>query len=309
MDLILHPRPLAGTVAAIPSKSWAHRLLFGRGSVRGTHPAFLWPPLPGYSGHHELPVRPGRGADLPKAIPCWFIPGGFLDAAACHAGRAAPHSACSCLWWQLWGFTPAFSWEGAASFPPLWPPWAGSWKAHGVRLSRPEPGLLQCRGKAGAWLLPSAGECIQPVHFRSPLCPPLLDRESTLTVTGPVESGPYLKMTLAALELFWHSTHSPWGSLLPLPPPPTGARGKPMWREIGPTPPSGSAPAPWAAASPLRGLNRKQSARRPGHLHPAVCHGGRNRLVRKQLHRSAGSPYSPSRWMPGPFRIWFPFWL
>ena len=29
MDLILHPRPLAGTVAAIPSKSWAHRLLLG----------------------------------------------------------------------------------------------------------------------------------------------------------------------------------------------------------------------------------------------------------------------------------------
>ena len=29
MDLILHPRPLAGTVAAIPSKSWAHRLRLG----------------------------------------------------------------------------------------------------------------------------------------------------------------------------------------------------------------------------------------------------------------------------------------
>lgn len=29
MNLILHPRPLSGRIAAIPSKSWAHRLLLG----------------------------------------------------------------------------------------------------------------------------------------------------------------------------------------------------------------------------------------------------------------------------------------
>lgn len=250
MDLILHPRPLAGTVAAIPSKSWAHRLLLGAA----------------LSGEPTLLSCGPLSRDIQATMSCLSALGAELtyqnDTVLVHPGRLPGCCRLPCgesgstLRLLLpvvaaLGIHAGFFMEGRLPSRPL-APLGRELEAHGVRLSRPEPGFLQCRGKLepGSFRLPGnvSSQFISGLLFALPL----LDRESTLTVTGPVESGPYLKMTLAALELFGiHPTVR--GAAYFLSPASYGARGKSMWRETGPTPPSGSAPAPWAAASPLRG--------------------------------------------------------
>lgn len=200
MDLILHPRPLAGTVAAIPSKSWAHRLLLGAA----------------LSGEPTLLSCGPLSRDIQATMSCLSALGAELtyqnDTVLVHPGRLPGCCRLPCgesgstLRLLLpvvaaLGIHAGFFMEGRLPSRPL-APLGRELEAHGVRLSRPEPGFLQCRGKLepGSFRLPGnvSSQFISGLLFALPL----LDRESTLTVTGPVESGPYLKMTLAALELF-----------------------------------------------------------------------------------------------------------
>ena len=200
MDLILHPRPLAGTVAAIPSKSWAHRLLLGAA----------------LSGEPTLLSCGPLSRDIQATMSCLSALGAELtyqnDTVLVHPGRLPGCCRLPCgesgstLRLLLpvvaaLGIHASFFMEGRLPSRPL-APLGRELEAHGVRLSRPEPGFLQCRGKLepGSFRLPGnvSSQFISGLLFALPL----LDRESTLTVTGPVESEPYLKMTLAALELF-----------------------------------------------------------------------------------------------------------
>ncbi len=303
MDLILHPRPLAGTVAAI-LQVLGPPAAFGRGSVRGTHPAFLWP----------------LSRDIQATMSCLSALGAELtyqnDTVLVHPGRLPGCCRLPCgesgstLRLLLpvvaaLGIHASFFHGGAASFPPLWP-LGRELEAHGVRLSRPEPGFLQCRGKLepGSFRLPGN---VSSQFISGLLCPPLLDRESTLTVTGLVESEPYLKMTLAALELFGiHPTVR--GAAYFLSPA--------SYRSPGQVHVEGdwSNAAFWLCAGALgggvtvAGLNRNslQGDRAICTLLSAMGAG--------TAWSEAAAPqrrvlYSPSRWMPGPFRIWFPFWL
>ena len=204
------------------------------------------------------------------------------------------------------GIHASFFMEGAASFPPSGP-WAGSWRP------------TVCASPARSRVSSSAGGKLEPGSFRLPgnvssqfisgllFALPLLDRESTLTVTGPVESEPYLKMTLAALELFGiHPTVR--GAAYFLSPA--------SYRSPGQVHVEGdwSNAAFWLCAGALgggvtvAGLNRNslQGDRAICTLLSAMGAG--------TAWSEAAAPqrrvlYSPSRWMPGPFRIWFPFWL
>ena len=73
---------------------------------------------------------------------------------------------------------------------------------HGAKLSRPENHILTCTGKltSGDYTLPGdvSSQYISGLLFALPL----LDGPSTLTVTGKIESAPYIAMTLDALRQF-----------------------------------------------------------------------------------------------------------
>ncbi|MFQ8760214.1 MAG: hypothetical protein ACLSAF_13130 [Intestinimonas sp.] len=45
-------------------------------------------------------------------------------------------------------------------------------------------------------------QCVQPVYHRPSLCPPLLEGDSDILLTTPLESGGYVDMTLDVLERF-----------------------------------------------------------------------------------------------------------
>ena len=66
MNLILHPCPLSGRIAAIPSKSWAHRLLLGAALSGSPTVLPLRFPFGRCGGNPRLLVSHGRFCDIPK---------------------------------------------------------------------------------------------------------------------------------------------------------------------------------------------------------------------------------------------------
>lgn len=200
MNLMLQPRPLAGMVAAIPSKSWAHRLLLG--AALSGEPTALSCGALSRDIQATMACLSALGADVTyKGKTLWVRPGPPPRCCRLPCGESGSTLRLLLPVVAALGIPAGFFMEGRLPSRPL-APLDRELEAHGLRLSRPEPGLLRCRGKLqpGSFILPGnvSSQFISGLLFALPL----LDRESTLTVTGPVESGPYLEMTRKALELF-----------------------------------------------------------------------------------------------------------
>lgn len=203
------------------------------------------------------------------------------------------------------GISADFNLEGRLPLRPL-APLDRELEAHGIRLSRPEPGLLQCRGRLqpGAFTLPGnvSSQFISGLLFALPL----LEGESTLTVTGPVESGPYLEMTQAALALF--GIHIPFdGTSYFISPTPYQSPG--LLQLEG----DWSNAAFWLCGGALgggitvSGLRRDSLQGDPGHLSPAGGIGRNPVLGARPLYHCA----RPSAAHPvdaRPIQIWSPSW-
>lgn len=99
------------------------------------------------------------------------------------------------------GVPVTFSMEGRLSDRPM-APLEEQLACHGVTLSRPQPNLLNCNGKLrpGHYILP--GNVSSQFISGLLMALPLLDSPSTLTVTGKLESAPYVELTLEVLRQF-----------------------------------------------------------------------------------------------------------
>jgi len=176
------PSNLPGSIPAIPSKSMAHRL-------------FICAAL----------------ADGETTVECQ---GTSKDIEATRACLATMQSGCklpcgesgSTLRFLLpvaaaLGLDAEFHMEGRLPQRPLYP-LDEQLIAHGAVLSRPREDVLKISGKLapGEYTLPGdvSSQYISGLLFALPL----LDAPSTLTVTGKIESGPYIEMTLDALRQF-----------------------------------------------------------------------------------------------------------
>lgn len=200
MNLTITPSPLSGVIPAIPSKSRAHRLLICAALAKTST---------------ALDCQ-GTSRDIEATAACLSA----MGAAVCRRGggfAVTPgpvQSPCalpcgesgSTLRFLLpvaaaLGLDAVFRMEGRLSQRPL-APLDRELEAHGAALSRPEPDALRCTGqlRPGAFTLPGnvSSQYISGLLFALPL----LDRPSTLTVTGAVESAPYIAMTLDALRQF-----------------------------------------------------------------------------------------------------------
>ena len=174
---------LSGSIPAIPSKSAAHRL-------------YICAAL----------------ANTPTVITCDGTSKDIEATKACLAAMQAGQPILPCgesgstLRFLLpvvaaLGLEADFRMEGRLPQRPL-APLDEQLQAHGVTLTRPQPDLLHVSGRLtpGAFTLPGnvSSQYISGLLFALPL----LDGESTLTVTGAVESAPYIAMTLDALHQF-----------------------------------------------------------------------------------------------------------
>lgn len=201
MDITIQPTRLTGTVAAIPSKSQAHRLLICAAFAR-----------------QETYLRcPDTNRDIEATAQCLRALGAEItrDAGgyAVTPARAVPPAAVlpcrdsgSTLRFLLpvagaLGVDATFQMEGRLPQRPLTPLWEEMTRM-GCTLTRPTPDTLRCRGRLrpGAYTL-SGGVSSQFITGLL-LAFPLVAGACTLEITGKLESAPYVTMTLRALEQF-----------------------------------------------------------------------------------------------------------
>ena len=183
MIVTLPKAALSGTIPAVASKSMAHRL---------------------YLCAHL--------ADTPTEILCATTSADIAATTACLAAmkRSEPVLACgesgSTLRFLLpvaaaLGLEAEFHMAGRLPDRPM-EPLLLQLSAHGVTLSRPRREVLRICGRLtpGSFVLPGnvSSQFISGLLFALPL----LEAESTLTVTGQTESAPYVSMTLDALSQF-----------------------------------------------------------------------------------------------------------
>ena len=206
MDITIQPGKLRGTVAAIPSKSQAHRYLIC--AALGSRPVTL--------------ICPDTNRDIEATVDCLNALG--ADIRRTEAGyrvrpiQAVPETAVlnccesgSTLRFLLpiagaLGVDATFQMEGRLPSRPLSPLWE-EMERMGCTLTRPTETTLRCLGKLrqGEYRIDGSvsSQFITGLHFALPLV-----GGSSLEVTGNLESKPYIDMTLQAIDLFGHTPES-----------------------------------------------------------------------------------------------------
>lgn len=201
MDITIQPRLLRGAVQAIPSKSQAHRYLI----------------CAALSDKETVMICPETCVDIEATATCLNALGASI--ARTDSGyhispmRQIPQQAylhCresgSTLRFLLpivgaLGIDATFQMEGRLPERPLSPLWE-EMERMGCRLSRPTENTIHCCGRllAGNYSIDGSvsSQFITGLLFALSLIP----GESSLKITGTVESKPYIRLTEAAMELF-----------------------------------------------------------------------------------------------------------
>ena len=201
MDITIQPRPLSGEITVIPSKSQAHRLLICA--------AFADRPT-------QLRCT-DTNRDIEATADCLRALGAHITRTDCgytvspidKVPETARLNCCesgSTLRFMLpivgaLGVDATILMEGRLPQRPLSPLWE-EMQRMGCTLTRPTENTIFCTGK----LLPGnysidgsvSSQFITGLLFALPL----IDGETSLKITGKVESRPYIEMTKCALALF-----------------------------------------------------------------------------------------------------------
>ncbi len=201
MDITIQPGKLSGQITVIPSKSQAHRLLI----------------LSAFADRETMLVCRETNRDIEATAQCLCALGaqitrtddGFRVTPASHIPKTA-HLYCqdsgSTLRFLLpvtgaLGVDAFFHMTGRLPQRPLSPLWE-ELERMGCRLSRPTPDTLRCEGKLRPGEYTIDGSVSSQFITGLLLALSLMDGTSHLTVTGKVESRPYIQLTQDALSLF-----------------------------------------------------------------------------------------------------------
>jgi 3-phosphoshikimate 1-carboxyvinyltransferase len=201
MDITIHPSKLCGTVTAIPSKSQAHRLLICA--------AFADRPT-------EL-ILPDTNRDIEATADCLNALGAKINRTSTgytvepiHSLPAAATLPCcesgSTLRFLLpivgaLGVDGTFVMEGRLPNRPL-SPLLEEMERMGCRLSRPTSNTLRCTGKLRSGVYTISGSVSSQFITGLLFAASLLSENSRIKIIGPLESKPYVDMTLQAMSMF-----------------------------------------------------------------------------------------------------------
>jgi len=201
MDITIHPGKLRGNIRVIPSKSHAHRYLI----------------CAAFSDTQTTLICPETNRDIEATADCLNALGatitrterGYRIIPIQQVPETAILNCCesgSTLRFMLpiagaLGVDAIFQLEGRLPRRPLSPLWE-EMERMGCRLSRPTENTIRCEGKlrAGAYSIDGSvsSQFITGLLFALSL----IGGNSTLAITGKLESKPYIDMTNAALSLF-----------------------------------------------------------------------------------------------------------
>ena len=201
MDITIYPEKLSGIVNAIPSKSQAHRLLICAAFADG--PTTLICPETNEDIQATAICLNALGADIRRSdsgydiIPAKSIPHeALLDCGESGSTLRFLLPVVGAL-----GIDATFRMGGRLPRRPLSPLWE-EMERMGCRLSRPAENTIRCQGKliAGDYFIDGgiSSQFISGLLFAAAL----IDGKSQITVTGNLESKPYVNLTKQALEIF-----------------------------------------------------------------------------------------------------------
>ncbi len=201
MDITIYPQNLSGTVAAIPSKSQAHRLLIC--AAFADKPTILLCPETNRDMDATADCLRALGAQIERTeqgyhvIPCVRIPSRAV-LPCCESG--------STLRFLLpvvgaLGVDVTLTMEGRLPHRPLSPLWE-EMERMGCSLSRPTENTIRCQGKLHSGQYYIDGGVSSQFITGLMLALSLLDEESHLHITGKLQSAPYVDMTREAMSLF-----------------------------------------------------------------------------------------------------------
>ncbi|MBR4109953.1 MAG: 3-phosphoshikimate 1-carboxyvinyltransferase [Oscillospiraceae bacterium] len=201
MDITITPQKLSGTACAIPSKSQAHRLLIC--SAFADKPTDLICPHTNQDIEATAQCLRALGAEIHRTANGYHItPVSSIPVSAHLDCRESG----STLRFMLpiagaLGVNATFQMAGRLAARPLSPLWE-EMERMGCTLSRPTSDTISCVGKlkAGNYSIDGgiSSQFITGLLFAMALIP----GDSTLTVTGKMESAPYIQMTRQALSVF-----------------------------------------------------------------------------------------------------------
>ena len=201
MNLTIQPGKLSGTVHVIPSKSQAHRYLICAAFSKGT----------------TTLICPETNRDIEATADCLNALGAMISRTSegyqIEPISSVPQKAVlncresgSTLRFLLpivgaLGVDATFQLEGRLPSRPLSPLWE-EMQRKGCTLSRPTASTIRCTGKltGGSYSIDGgvSSQFITGLYFALPL----LKNDNDLTITGKLESKPYVRMTLQAMKLF-----------------------------------------------------------------------------------------------------------
>ena len=209
MDITIQPGRLQGTLTAIPSKSQAHRYLI----------------CAAFSDNETTLICPETNRDIEATAQCLGSLGANIkrtdDGYHITPIRKLPETAVlpcgesgSTLRFMLpvvgaLGVDAVFQMEGRLPQRPLSPLWE-EMERMGCTLSRPTDNTIRCRGRLlpGDYMIDGgvSSQYITGLLFATEL----MNGQSTVTITGQLQSKPYVDMTRQALAVFSSpSFHSP----------------------------------------------------------------------------------------------------
>lgn len=201
MDITILPGPLSDTIAAIPSKSQAHRMLICAAFADGKTELIC--PETNQDIEATADCLRALGADIQRTNEGYFItPIPFFPKKAELFCRESG----STLRFLLpisgaMGVDAVFHMEGRLPLRPLSPLWE-EMERMDCALSRPTENTLRCTGKLRSGDYSINGGVSSQFVTGLLYGLSLLDQESRLTLTGNVESLPYIQMTIAAMGRF-----------------------------------------------------------------------------------------------------------
>ena len=201
MDIIIKPTKLRGTVAAIPSKSQAHRLMIC--AAFADRETRLYCPDTNRDIEATADCLRALGAEITRDEGGYTV----LPVQSLPATAVLPcHDSGSTLRFLLpvagaLGVDATFQLEGRLPQRPLSPLWE-EMERMGCTLTRPTECTIRCQGKLNSGVYTISGGVSSQFITGLLLAFPLISGESQLEITGKLESAPYVTMTLKAMEQF-----------------------------------------------------------------------------------------------------------
>lgn len=207
MDITIYPGTLSGTVTAIPSKSQAHRLLIC--AAFADRETTLFCPETNRDIEATADCLRALGADISHTEKGYLVK---PISSAPEAAILSCHDSGSTLRFLLpvagaLGVDTTFQLEGRLPERPLSPLWEELTRM-GCQLSRPTPHTIHCQGQLKAGNYTIGGSVSSQFITGLLLAAALIPGNSHISLTGIVESRPYITMTQQAMALFGRDTEN-----------------------------------------------------------------------------------------------------